>query len=68
MMACHFRGKECFVDNITFCFVIWLCFMQQDVFSDVSYEGIMRALPRFVTAAKICCQTHTHILFFLRVV
>lgn len=65
MMACHFRGKEWFVDNITFCFMIWLCYMQQDVFRD---EGNMRALPRFVTAAKICCKTHTHILFFFRVV
>lgn len=46
--------------------MIWVCYMQQDVFSNVSYEGSMRALPRLVTAAKICCQTHTHFVFFFR--
>lgn len=40
--------------------MIWASYTQQDVCSDVSYEGITRALPRFVTAARICLSSDAY--------
>jgi len=39
--------------------------MQQDVCSDVSYEGITRAFVRFVTAARTCPSSdlYSHFIF-----
>lgn len=39
--------------------------MQEDVYSDVSYEAITRALQRFVTAARICLSSdsYPHFIF-----
>lgn len=67
-VACHFRGKECFVDNVAFCFMIQACYVQQDVCRDVSCEGVTRALPRFVIAAGICLSldSYPHFTFLRR--